>query len=33
MEPTSILIGLAIGAVAAYVIANMIIKKNIEGSR
>jgi len=28
MEPTSILIGLAIGAVAAYVIANMTIKKN-----
>jgi ribonuclease Y len=28
MEPTSILIGLAIGAVAAWVIANMTIKKN-----
>ncbi|MCE2820988.1 MAG: ribonuclease Y [Bacteroidota bacterium] len=28
MEPTSILIGLAIGAVAAYIIANMTIKKN-----
>lgn len=28
MEPTSILIGLAIGAVAAYVIASMTIKKN-----